>query len=440
MKKVTFRGGVHPYDGKELTKDKQIRTLIPGEKLVYPVSQHIGAPSKPVVAVGDKVLVGQIIAEAGGFISSCTAASVSGTVSEIKPWLTAAGTMVTAIVVENDGEYRTIPGFGEQRDYTKLSKQEIRDIIRDAGIVGMGGAGFPAFVKLSPKNENDIDTIIVNGSECEPYLTSDYRMMLEEGKRLIGGLRIILSLFDNAEGVIAIEDNKPDCISHMEELVKDEPRMRVQAVRTKYPEGSERQLIYAVKRRKVNSSMLPADAGCIVHNVDTVISIHMAVSESTPLIRRIMTVTGDAVAEPLNFNVRTGTLYSEVLKAAGGFKETPEKIISGGPMMGMALYDLDIPVTKTSSAILAFLKDPMKKVPEGPCIRCGRCVSVCPSNIVPKLMMDYAERFDEGSFEKIGGMECMECGCCTYVCPAGRLMTQSFKQMRRSVLDNRRKG
>jgi electron transport complex protein RnfC len=403
------------------------------------MSQHIGAPSKPIVAVGDHVLMGQKIAEAGGFVSVPISASVSGTVKEIKPTLTVSGSIVDAIYIENDEQYTPVEGLGTKRDYTKLSKQEIRDIVKEAGIVGMGGAGFPTHIKLTPKDENAIDYIIVNGSECEPYLTSDYRMMLEEGEKLVDGVRIILQLFDNAQGVIAIEDNKPKAIEHISELVKDETRIRVQVVRTKYPEGSERQLIKAVTGRKINSSMLPADAGCIVNNVDTVISIHMAVAETTPLMRRVVTVSGDAVVNPQNFNVKTGTKYSEVLEAAGGFKVKPEKLISGGTMMGMGLFDVNIPVTKTSSALLAFIKDPMLLVPEGPCIRCGRCVEACPENLIPQMMMEASERFDDASFEAISGMECMECGSCTFVCPAGRKLTQSLKQTRRSILDNRKK-
>lgn len=439
MGRATFRGGVHMYDGKALSKDKPTTVLLPEGDTVYPMSQHIGAPARPVVTVGDDVLVGQIIGEATGFVSAHVICSVSGKVKAIEKRLTVSGTMCESIVVENDGQFRTIEGFGAKRDYTKLSKEEIRQYVKAAGIVGMGGAGFPTHIKLTPKKDEAIDYVIVNGAECEPYLTSDYRMMLEESEKLVAGLKIMLQLFEKAQGVILIEDNKPDAAEKLSALVKGEPRISVKVAKTKYPQGAERQIINVATGRKINSSMLPADAGCVVDNVDTVISIYMAVAESTPLIRRIITVTGDAVADPRNFSVRTGTSYMELIMAAGGFTVTPEKVISGGPMMGQALFDLDIPITKTSSALLAFAKDEAAMLPTSPCIRCGRCVSVCPSHLVPQRLMEQAEHFNNEGFVGLDGMECYECGSCTYVCPAGRRLTQAFKQTRRSILDERRK-
>lgn len=439
MGKATFRGGIHMYDGKDLTKDKPTTVLLPKGELVFPMAQHIGAPAKPVVSAGDKVLTGQRIGEASGFVSAHVISSVSGTVKSVEKRMTVSGAVCESVVIENDGEYKTVDGFGAKRDYTKLSKEEIRQYVKDAGIVGMGGAGFPTHIKLTPKRDDAIDYVIVNGAECEPYLTSDYRMMLEESEKIVAGLKIMLRLFEKAEGIILIEDNKPEAVRKLSELVRNEERITVKTAKTKYPQGAERQIINVATGRKINSSMLPADAGCVVDNVDTVISIYMAVAESTPLVRRVITVTGDAVADPRNFSVRIGTGYPELIAAAGGFKVTPEKVISGGPMMGLALFDLELPVTKTSSALLAMAKDEAAALPTSPCIRCGRCVAVCPSRLVPQRMMEYTEHFDNAGFLGLDGMECYECGTCTYVCPAGRRLTQSFKQTRRSILDERRK-
>ena len=274
---ATFRGGVHPFEGKELSESKPVQVLMPKGDMVYPMSQHIGAPATPLVKKGDQVLVGQKIGEASGFISANVICSVSGTVKAVEMRRVASGAMVNSIVVTNDGEYNTVEGLGADRDPSTLSKQDIRTIVKEAGIVGLGGAGFPTNVKLSPKDENAIDYILLNGAECEPYLTSDYRLMMEAPEQVIGGLKVVLQLFEKAKGVIGIEDNKPEAIKKMTELVKDEPRISVCPLKTKYPQGGERSLIYAITGRKVNSSMLPADAGCIVDNVDTMRAIYQAV-------------------------------------------------------------------------------------------------------------------------------------------------------------------
>lgn len=438
MAKLTFVGGIHPYDGKDLSKDKPIQDILPKGELVYPLSQHIGAPAKAIVAKGDRVLAGQKIAESGGFVSAPIYASVSGTVKTIEPRRVVTGDMIMSIVVENDGLYEDV-GFYPAAPLEKLTKEEIIDIIRDAGIVGMGGAGFPTHAKLSPKDPDKIDYVIANCAECEPYLTSDYRRMLEEPEKLIGGLKIILKLFDNARGILAVEDNKPDCISLLKQLTKDEPGISVRALKTKYPQGGERQLIYATTGRKINSTMLPADVGCVVNNVDTIVAIYRAVTEGRPLMERIVTVTGDAVANPRNFRVKIGMSYREILDEAGGFKTTPEKIICGGPMMGFGMFDLNVPTTKTSTALLGLSKDDVSAMEPGPCINCGRCVEVCPGRVIPSRLADYAEHFDEEAFVANHGMECCECGCCSFICPAKRPLTQEIKSMRKIQLAKRKK-
>lgn len=438
MAKFTFVGGIHPYDGKDLSKDKPIRAILPGSEVVYPLSQHIGAPAGPIVAKGDRVLAGQKIGESGGFVSAPIHTAVSGTVKAIEPRRVATGDMVNSIIVENDGLYEETT-FTPLENPEKRSREEIIGVIREAGIVGMGGAGFPTHVKLSPKEPDKIDYVIANCAECEPYLTSDYRRMLEEPEKLVGGLKIILGLFPNAHGILAVEDNKPDCIALLKRLTRDERKITVRALKTKYPQGGERQLIYAVTGRRINSTMLPADVGCVVNNVDTVVAIYRAVTEGRPLMERIVTVTGDAVAEPANFRVRIGTPYREVLEAAGGFRENPEKVICGGPMMGFAMFDLNVPTTKTSTALLGLTRDEVSAMEPGPCINCGRCAEVCPGRVLPSRLADYAEHFDEEAFLANYGMECCECGCCSYVCPARRQLTQQIKSMRKIQLAKRKK-
>lgn len=310
MAKLTFVGGIHPYDGKDLSKDKPIQDVLPKGEMVYPLSQHIGAPAKPIVAKGDRVLAGQKIAESGGFVSAPIYASVSGTVKTIETRRVVTGDLIQSIVIDNDGLYES-EEFHPYAPVDKLQKEEIIDIVKEAGIVGMGGAGFPTHVKLSPKDPDKIEYVIANCAECEPYLTSDYRRMMEEPDKLIGGLKIMLKLFDNAHGILAVEDNKPDCISLLKQMTKNDPQITVKALKTKYPQGAERQLIYATTGRKINSSMLPADVGCIVDNVDTVVAIYRAVTEGRPLMERIITVTGDAVANPRNFRVPIGMSYQD---------------------------------------------------------------------------------------------------------------------------------
>ena len=438
MALLTFKGGIHPDDGKSLAKDKAIVEIRPKGDLVYPVSQHIGAPASPVVAVGDRVLKGQMIAEAGGFVSAPIYASVSGKVKAIAPHLNPTGGTVNSIVIENDGEYEEVE-YPAVKPLEEMTKEEILGVIGNAGIVGMGGAGFPTRVKLSPKEPDKIDYIIANCAECEPYITADYRCMLEIPEKLVGGMKIILKLFDNAKGIFGVEDNKPDCIAKLKELIKDEPRMEVLALKTKYPQGGERQLIYAATGRAINSAMLPADAGCVVDNVATIISIYEAVAEGKPSMERVTTVSGDAVNEPGNFRVPFGLNQAELIDAAGGYKSEPQKVISGGPMMGFSMFTLDVPITKTSSSILCLTKDEVAQFEPTACINCGRCVDACPSRLIPSRLADYAEHHDEAAFTKHEGLECMECGSCSFVCPAKRPLKQAIGSMRKIALANRKK-
>lgn len=434
----TFKGGVHPYDGKDLAKDQPIQKIMPKGEMVYPLSQHIGAPASPIVAVGDRVLRGQKIAEAGGFVSAPIYASVSGTVKAIQPRRTAVGDMVNSIIVENDGLMEEVE-FHPVEDINSLSKEEILNRIKEAGVVGMGGAGFPTHVKLSPKEPEKIEFIIANCAECEPYLTADYRRMMETPEELVEGMKIVLRLFEGAKGILGVEDNKPDAIAKLQELTKDEPRVEVMPLQTKYPQGGERQLIYATTKREINSTMLPADAGCIVDNVETLISIYHAVKFGKPVMERIFTVTGDAVVKPGNFLYCIGMSYAELLEAAGGFREQPEKIISGGPMMGFSMFELEIPTTKTSSSLLCFLKDEVAASETTACINCGRCVGACPEQIIPSKLAKMSEFGDRAAFEKWNGMECIECGSCSYICPAKRPLAQYIKTMKKQILADRRK-
>ena len=436
----TFKGGVHPFEGKELSKDKPVTEYLPKTDLVFPVSQHIGAPANPVVAVGDTVKRGQKIAEAGGFVSAPIFSSVSGTVKAIEPRRVATGDMVNSIVIENDGSFTEVD-FEEVADVTTLSKQQIIEKVKNAGVVGMGGAGFPTHVKLSPKEPDKIDYIIANCAECEPYLTSDYRRMMDNPELLVEGMKIVLQLFDNAKGVLGIENNKPDCIAKLQELVKDEPRIEVCPLMTKYPQGGERQLIKAVTGREINSKMLPADAGWIVDNVETLVCIYRAVKEGKPVMNRIFTVTGEAVVNPQNFMVCVGTNYRELLEAAGGLKpEGAEKFISGGPMMGFSMFDLDVPITKTNSSLLCLSKDAVSRFEPTACINCGRCVEACPELLVPSRLAKMAEHKVSAEFEKWNGMECIECGSCSFICPARRPLAQSIKTMKKDILAARRKA
>lgn len=444
MYNKTFRGGVHPDDGKSFARDIPFQTWLPKGDMVFHLNQHIGKPAKPVVQKGDQVLAGQLIAEADGFVSANIVSSCSGKVKAIEKRKNVLGTSDMSIVIENDGQYTLAEGIGTEVDYTTLTGPEILDKVKAAGIVGLGGAGFPTHVKLAPKNPNDIRFVIANGAECEPYICCDDQLMRNYADEIVGGLKIMLTLFPNAEGVILIEENKPEAIAAMEKACSGENNIRVHRVVPKYPQGGERAIMDVVAGKHIKLGMLPADVGCVVDNVATVRAIYRAVCKSEPLMERGFTVSGDAVKNPCNLIVKIGTGLEEMLEAAGGFKDgvEPEKLLCGGPMMGFAMSDLDAVVNKNNNALTILAKDPVAQAEEQQtaCIRCGRCAHVCPLGLTPQMMAAAAEKKDYDRYEnKLYGLECIACGSCTFVCPAKRPLMQLFKQTKSEIMAAKRK-
>lgn len=438
----TFRGGVHPEEMKELSCEKSLVPYAPVGDLAFLTSQHIGKPATPVVKKGDKVLAGQIIAEASGFVSANIVSSVSGTVKAVEMRPTAAGGMGQAIVITSDGENTPAEGVGKKTDWTGLSNQEILDKVKSAGIVGMGGAGFPTHVKLTVKEPEKIRYIIANGAECEPYITCDDQLMRTCPGEIVEGLEIILKLFPQAVGVIGIEKNKPQAIAAMEAACAGHERISVLPLKTKYPQGGERSLISVIAGKHLKLGMLPADAGCVVDNVATIRAIYRAVCLNEPLMERTVTVSGDSVKNPGNFFVKIGTMASELVDACGGWNEgmEPQKVLFGGPMMGVALCGLDVPICKNNNAITALSYDTVQEEPITACLRCGRCNRVCPLGLSPQLMQVAAQRKNYDRYEnRLYGLECIACGCCTYICPAKRPLMQLFKVTKAEIMAAKKK-
>ena len=434
MRSLTFHGGVHPPQHKQETMDSSIREFPAPELLTVSLSQHIGAPSEPLVKVGDRVLMGQKIGDSPVTVTAPVHSPVSGTVEAITDTPLPNGRTARAIVIRNDFEDTPDPSTLLDRKLTDLTPEEIVSVIEGAGIVGMGGASFPTHVKLNPNKP--IDTVVVNGAECEPYLTNDYQVMLTYGKEITGGLEAILYRFGIKNGVIGVEDNKPKAIETLKPLLKE--GMKVKKLKTKYPQGSEKQLIWALTHREVPSGGLPADVGVAVVNVSTCVAIYNAVRYGKPLTRRVVTVTGSAVENPGNFLVRVGTPVSALLEAAG-LKEEPAKIISGGPMMGFALYTAEVPIIKSSGGIVALTKKDVAPIESEPCIRCGQCVRACPMGLSPVTLTNFSQLRDYDMCEKLDIMSCMECGTCAYLCPSRRYPLQYIKLAKAAISEKRRK-
>ena len=425
--KQSFYGGVHPHDRKELARHKEIAPLsAPPKQVVIAMAMHIGTPCKPIVAVGDHVKVGQKIGEIAG-LGAPIHASVSGEVKAVEPRPYVGGGKMMSVVIENDFQDTWGSELEPHPDYTKLSTDEIVNIVKEAGITGMGGAGFPAHVKIS-SGIGKVDTLILNGAECEPYITADHRLMLEQGERVIGGARILMQAFGLKNAVIGVEANKEDAIEHLKALVGGKGDVQVESLRTRYPQGAEKQLIQRITGREVPPGGLPAHVGCAVFNVGTAAAVYDAVVEGKPVTHRVLTVTGDAIKEPKNLLVPLGVSFQYLIDEAKGFKEEPERILTGGPMMGIAQYDLDVTCIKGTNAVLCLTKqEAAPVVEEEVCLRCARCVNVCPMHLTPVYMHLYAEKRMWDEAEGLNLRDCIECGSCNYICPARVPLVQSFR-------------
>lgn len=435
----TFDGGLHPPELKN-TADKSIVDLPVPDKVILHVSQHIGAPAKPLFKITDKVDCGQVIAEPGGFVSAKIHATVSGKIIGVGNFMHPFGVPSPALVIERNPE-ATEPEYPEENGFN-LSIDEVRTRIQNAGLVGLGGATFPTHVKLSPPEGKPIDTVILNGVECEPALTSDHRLMMEEPEKIIAGLKLIIKVLNAKKGIIGIENNKQDAIDLMSKKVEGEDNIEVQPLQVKYPQGGEKQLIVACLDREVPSGGLPMDVGVVVQNVATAAAVADAVNRQRPLLERVVTLAGNCVKNPGNYRVRIGTTVEEFIKMAGGMKEgiEPVKVIMGGPMMGFAMFDLNIPIIKGTSGILVWDKTEAEMFQETACIRCGRCIRACPMNLMPQQLKKLVDAKKWEQADKMGILDCMECGCCAYTCPSALPLIQSFKMGKKLVMAERRKA
>lgn len=436
IKTKTFKGGVHPDEQKELTENLVFEVMPNPKTVMLPLSQHIGKPAKPVVKKGDVVKAGTIIAEQEGFISSPIHSSVSGVVKKIAVDANASGFPKEAIMIDSSeiNEFEKMPSLNQET----ITQEEIRERVKAAGIVGQGGAAFPTFVKLTPPKDKVIDFVIINGCECEPYLTRDYRLMLEKTNELIGGLKLIMKALGVKNGAIGIEDNKPEAISVLNEAVEKEKNISIEILETKYPQGAEKMLIKAVTNREVPPGRLPLDVGVVIQNIGTAVAIYDAVVNGEPEITAALTVSGKGINNPRNLIVRVGTPISDVIEYCGGVKDNAVKVVVGGPMMGVAQYDFSAPVMKATSGILVLTDEEVNAHKETPCLKCGKCIDACPLNLVPTKLsrLSQLERYDDA--EQLGITTCMECGTCTFTCPANIPLVQWIRLGKQRVMKSQR--
>lgn len=428
-----FFGGVHPAEHKDLTERKATVPLAEAPaQVIIPMSMHLGAPCKAVVSVGDEVKVGQIIGETTG-LGAPIHASVSGKVVAVEPRPFGNGGEMVSVVIENDFQNTPDPAIQHRNNVDALTGEEIIEIVKNAGITGMGGAGFPTHVKLAGA-VGKVDTLILNGAECEPYITSDHRLMLERGDAVIGGAQLMAKAIGLNGAVIGIELNKPDAIEHLKALAGLTGDVRIEGLKTRYPQGAEKQLIQMITGRQVPPGKLPADVGCLVCNIATAAAVYDAVTEGKPLTQRGVTITGGAIAEPMNVMVPMGTPVSHLIKMAGGFQENPDRVLLGGPMMGNPIYDLDVPVMKSTNCILSMTsKEVAARDPAQTCIRCAKCVEVCPMKLTPLFMRMNANKRRWSEVEALNVMDCIECGSCSYICPARIPLVQTFRAAKAEI-------